>query len=85
VEILFPVLDPEVKEKVRHILDVQLADTKKARELNADNNYERIDRRGKNIIGAQETFCKEAIRDAKAPKTHMTGRTFTPAMPPEEE
>ena len=85
VEILFPVLDPEVKEKVRHILDVQLADTKKARELNADNNYERIDRRGKNIIGAQETFCKEAIRDAKAPKTQMTGRTFTPAMPPEEE
>ena len=44
-----------------------------------------VDRRGKSIIGAQETFCKEAIRDAKAPKTQMTGRTFTPAMPPEEE
>ena len=30
VEILFPVLNPELKEKVWHILDVQMRDTVKA-------------------------------------------------------
>ena len=47
VEILFPVLDDELKKRVRHILDVELADTLKAHVLHADGNYEKVDRRGK--------------------------------------
>ena len=45
VEILFPVLDDELKKRVRHILDVELADTLKAHVLHADGNYEKVDRK----------------------------------------
>ena len=46
VEILFPVLDDTLKEKVKHILDVELADNTKAHVLKPDGEYEKIDRRG---------------------------------------
>ena len=85
VEIIFPVENPEIREQVRHIIDVQLADTKKARELNAKNEYERIDRRGKNIMSAQETFCMEAVENARPAKETEMSRTFIPAQPAEEE
>ena len=49
VEILFPVLDDELKKRVRHILDVELADTLKAHVLHADGNYEKVDRRGNHL------------------------------------
>ena len=42
VEILFPVEDEDLKKEVRHILEIQLADTLKAHELKADNGYEKI-------------------------------------------
>ena len=45
VEILFPVLDDTLKEKVKHILDVELADNTKAHVLKPDGEYEKIDRR----------------------------------------
>ena len=38
VEILFPVLNPELKEKVWHILDVQMRDTVKAQAVKAGWN-----------------------------------------------
>ncbi len=85
VEILFPVENPKIREEVRHILDVQLSDTKKARELNSENVFERIDRRGKVITGAQETFCAEAIRNAAPVRPPVKSRTFTPALSAGEE
>jgi polyphosphate kinase len=42
VEIAFPVLDPGLCERVRTILEVQLADTEKARELKADGQSRRL-------------------------------------------
>ena len=42
VEILFPVLDDTLKEKVKHILDVELADNTKAHVLKPDGEYEKI-------------------------------------------
>lgn len=58
VEILFPVLDDELKKRVRHILDVELADTLKAHVLHADGNYEKVDRRGKIALSSQDVFCR---------------------------
>lgn len=78
VEILFPVLDESLKEKVIHILDVQLADTLKAHILNADNEYEKVDRRGKRLLSAQEYFCKEAMQQAKNSKQEKRERVFKP-------
>ena len=88
VEILFPVEDPDVQEEVTHILAVQLADTLKARVLKSDNTYEHIDRRGKELICAQDTFCREARTAAAKKEDPVKSRVFIPAEPlpdPEEE
>lgn len=80
VEILFPVDRPELKEELKHILDVQLSDTVKASVLQPDGTYEKVDRRGKKAIVAQEVFCKEAAKKAKAAAAVPAGekRVFQP-------
>ena len=83
VEILFPVEDPQIQEEVRHILMTQLADTMKARELKKDNTYERIDRRGKTLLCAQDTFCEEAVKAAYIDENPVRNRVFVPAQPKE--
>jgi len=42
VEIAFPVLDPDLQARIREILEIQLADTVKARRILADGSSERI-------------------------------------------
>lgn len=83
VEILFPVLDDTLKEKVKHILDVELADNTKAHVLRPDGEYEKIDRRGKVLVNSQKQFCEEAV--AAVPKTDHVyrERVFVPAEPAE--
>ncbi|MBO4751081.1 MAG: RNA degradosome polyphosphate kinase [Lachnospiraceae bacterium] len=80
VEILFPVDRPELKEELRHVLDVQLADTVKASVLKPDGTYEKVDGRGKKAVLAQDVFCKEAAKKVKVAKAKDQGekRTFTP-------
>ena len=81
VEILFPVLDENLKKRVKHILDVELADNLKAHILQKDGSYEKIDRRGKILIGSQATFCKEAMDAVPKPGNSYQGRVFIPAEP----
>ncbi len=83
VEIVFPVLDEKLKEKVLHILDVEFEDNVKAHILQQDGTYEKIDKRGKVLINSQEIFCKEA--DALIPGEDNTyqDRVFVPAEPVE--
>ena len=47
VEIMFPVEDEGLKEKVIHILEVELEDNVKAHILQPDGTYEKEDKRGK--------------------------------------
>ena len=83
VEILFPVLDEELKEKVKHILFVELADNMKAHILQADGRYEKIDRRGKALVNSQNQFCEEA-KGAVPKQDHVyKERVFIPAEPAE--
>ena len=65
VEIMFPVEDPVLKEKVVHILKVQLDDNVKAHVLQPDGTYDKIDKRGKVLVAAQEQFCREAEQTAR--------------------
>ncbi len=65
VEILFPVEREELKEKLLHILQCQLKDNVKASVLKEDGTYEKADKRGRHMYQSQETFCKEAIAEAK--------------------
>ena len=68
VEIMFPVEDEGLKEKVIHILEVELEDNVKAHILQPDGTYEKEDKRGKVLINSQEQFCQEAVQLAKEGK-----------------
>lgn len=85
VEILFPVEDPKLKEKVLHILDVQLRDTVKAHLLQPDGSYEKVDRRGKETFNSQVAFCVEAMEAANAQETPHDDRVFIPEKHVSEE
>lgn len=79
VEIIFPVLDEDIREKVMHILEVELLDNVKARVLEQGGNYVRIDRRGRTAVNSQSQFCAEA--EAAVAKEGMAAgeRIFVPA------
>lgn len=82
VEIMFPILDEKLKEKAMHILNVQLSDKLKSPCAGPGWDYNKIDRRGKAAIGAQDTFCKEAVEAVKAASEEVDPvnlRVFIPA------
>ena len=68
-EIMFPVEDAKLKKEVKHILDVQLADNVKARELKSDGKYY-MKEKGTSKVNSQEYFMREAIT-----VRHPEGRT----------
>ncbi|MCD7739382.1 MAG: RNA degradosome polyphosphate kinase [Lachnospiraceae bacterium] len=81
VEILFPIEDPALKEKAYGILDAQLKDTLKARELKPDGTYEKVDLRGKERFGSQAFFVAQAVENAKLhSKKEEMSRVFIPRM-----
>ena len=79
VEILFPIESPEICERVRHILQIQLDDNVKAHILQPDGSYEKIDKRGKTLLCAQDYFCEEAKRLAKTEPSGLKSHVFIPA------
>ena len=82
VEIMFPILDEKLRAKVMHILQVQLDDNLKAHVLQPDGTYQKIDRRGKVPVGAQDTFCREAVeivRNYHRSQDPVNTRVFVPA------
>ena len=81
VEIIFPVEDGVLKSKVKHILDVQLADNLKAYEMTDEGNYVKVKpQRGKKPTGAQDTFCKEAKKNNEQEISFYQKRTFIPRL-----
>lgn len=79
VEILFPIEQPDLKEKTAHVLECLLQDNLKAQILQPDGTYEKVDRRGKMPFGAQKNFCEEAIAAAKALEADiLEERVFIP-------
>ncbi len=84
VEIMFPVEQPELRKKLMGILTMQLKDTVKAHKLMPDGSYEKIDRRGKALINAQQEFCNMALQAAKETGEVMNQRVFIPETHHEE-
>ena len=84
VEILFPIEDKKIAEKVVHILDLELVDTVKAHTLKNDGTYERVDKRGKDLIDSQRIFCDEAVKEAELALHPRGNRVFIPAERKEE-
>ena len=84
VEIVFPVEDPQIKQEVMKILQIQLDDNVKAHILQPDGSYEKIDKRGKTLLCAQDYFCQEATERATIKKNNLDQRVFIPAEPIED-
>jgi polyphosphate kinase len=59
VEIAFPVLEPRLQAQVREILEVQLADTVKARRILPDGRSMRVDAQGRPPLRSQERLYEE--------------------------
>ena len=81
VEILFPVEDPSLRERVMDVLKANLEDTLKAYVLNENGEYKKVDKRGKALFSAQDYFCKEAQKTVVG-SGKVSGRTFIPKMKP---
>lgn len=65
VELLFPVEGEGNLVKLKNILNIFLKDTMKARILNKDGTYSRIDKRGKELLSCQNYFMNEAVEKSK--------------------
>lgn len=82
VEIMFPVIKEELKDRVRRYMEIQLEDNLKAHILMPDGTYEKPDRRGKVPVGAQMTFCEMAIvaakEEQKKTEEEISSRVFVP-------
>jgi polyphosphate kinase len=65
LELLFPVSDPLLRERLIGVLNTYFADNVKARELLADGTYRPVRARGKRLR-AQEAFQEEAEAAARA-------------------
>ena len=82
VEILYPIDHEGLKEQVIDILKVLLSDNVKAQIMQPDGTYERIDRRGKVLLCAQQYFTEEAKEYLKTiEKKDENSRVFIPAEP----
>ncbi|MCR5508055.1 MAG: RNA degradosome polyphosphate kinase [Lachnospiraceae bacterium] len=82
VEILFPIEEEKLKERVYNILDTMLRDTLKARVMNAEGGYDRIDKRGKELLSCQAEFCAQAVartgEHIRKSRSVENKRVFTP-------
>lgn len=66
VELLFPILQDNIKQRIIHIFDLMWQDNLKTRVLMGDGNYQRVDRRGLEPFNVQEALMKEATRQRAA-------------------
>ena len=64
VELLFPLKDDKLRDKVLEIFETMWQDNVKTRVLQADGQNEKKDRRGVARLNAQETFIEAAVRQA---------------------
>ncbi|MFI3176234.1 MAG: RNA degradosome polyphosphate kinase [Eubacteriales bacterium] len=89
VEILFPIEDPTLKAQVKEILDIQLRDTVKAHIMQANGSYEKVDKRGREILNSQLYFCEQSMNHAsdiaQERKESYNKRVFIPEVNTTEE
>ena len=60
VEVAFPILEPALQRQIRDILEIQLADTAKARLLRADGRSERVSAVSSSALRSQELLYELA-------------------------
>lgn len=85
VETLFPVEQTDLTARLKQILHIQLRDTVKARQMQPDGSYKRIDRRGKPYVNTQEFLHQIASQTARHQEEAAESGLFIPRTAPEEE
>lgn len=80
VELLFPLEAEHIKTRVMGMIDVLLRDVVKAKIKDADKNYNRIDRRGKEVINSQDYFEEQASVFEKKYYKEEIEEIFVPIM-----
>jgi polyphosphate kinase len=70
VEVHAPVENPELRQELRLILDVQFADTRSAWDMDSDGNYTQRTPEDENAKGAQETLIGVAEKRLAAAAKH---------------
>lgn len=83
VEIMFPIEDEEIQEKIRELLQLQLTDTQRARVMDTAQVYHKVDKRGKNRLDSQKEFCERAEmknREIEERDAIHTTQIFTPIV-----
>ena len=66
VELIFPIEDEDIKQRLFDIFDLMMNDTVNTRIQNSDGIYEMIDKRGRGMINCQTEFAKAASENLKA-------------------
>ncbi|MDO5014595.1 MAG: polyphosphate kinase 1 [Clostridia bacterium] len=69
VEVACPIYTPYIKRKLNNIIEYNLKDNKKARILNSNGNYVKINHEGKEFV-AQEEFIEQAKKLEPAKKVN---------------
>lgn len=80
VELLFPIEAEHVREAVLHNLDIQLKDVVKTKIKDTNCNYNRIDRRGKDVINSQSYCETEALKNVQKFEKEEQEEIFIPRM-----
>ena len=73
IEVLFPVENGMLKERIVEVLEMSLADTEKSRLQIEDGSYRRVDKRGKESINVQMTLHERAVTNIRIAKEEMMG------------
>ena len=82
VELVFPVEDAELKERMMHILNIMLADNDNARMQLSDTTYVPIGKRRKKLINCQRTFYAMAKEKIRALEAKEKEKEYTPLKKP---
>jgi len=83
IELLFPVEDPDCRERIMEILRIELEDTVRSHWLRSDGTYHKLDLRGKVKLDSQIELCRRAIEEAESKRQQEDMRVFIPAEPAE--
>mgnify|MGYP000889786403 CR=1 FL=1 len=78
VELIFPVEEDVLKQRVLRILERMLADNENARVMGPDGTYARVDRRGKAPVSCQTEFMRMAAEAVRKRKEQTSALPFEP-------
>jgi polyphosphate kinase len=85
IELMFPIEDPTHRQYIMSVLDLQLRDNVKARELQSDGLYRRVRPKGKPPLSSQEAVFELTARSVAVEAPRQLERLTPIARSPEAE